>query len=188
MTRNRRLALALLALAMALGGVVLGYPIALLLGGAAEEIDDLAFRAQRMRRVAASAPAWRQRAEAIRQQVSEAEQFLDGNTPALAAASLQASLKDMIGTAGGTVASSQATPPKEEQGFTRVGVRTVLTGSMETLRDLLHVVESARPFLLVGSLNITPQRGGVVQSRSGTANKRGLLTVDIEVYGYLKPQ
>lgn len=181
MTRSRRLALGLLALALALGGLLLGYPAALLLGGASEEIDDLEFRAQRLRSVAASADTWRARAEAIRRQVADEEQFLAGNTPALAAAALQASLKEMIGTAGGTVASSQSTPPKEEQGFTRVGVRTVLTGGMETMRDVLHAVESSRPFLLVGSLNITPQRGGA-------AGKKGLLTVDIEVYGYLRPQ
>lgn len=181
MTRSKYLALGLLVLALLAGGLVLGYPLAVLLNGASEEIDDLVFRTQRMRSIAASAEGWHTRAEAIRHQVAEEEQFLDGNTPALAAATLQASLKEKIGAAGGTVSSSQATPPKEEQGFTRVGVRTVLTGGMETLRDMLYAVESARPFLLVGTMNITPQRGGL-------AGKKGLLTMDIEIYGYLKPQ
>lgn len=181
MTRSRQLALGLLLLALAMGGLVVGYPLALLLGGASEEIDDLVFRAQRMRRVAAGGEAWRSRAEEIRHRVAEAEQFLGGGTPALAAAALQADLKEKIGAAGGNVASSQATPPKEEEGFTRIGVRTVLTGGTETLRDLLYAVESSRPFLLVSNLNITPQRGGA-------GAKKGLLTVDIEVYGYLKPQ
>lgn len=190
MAPSRRLALALLALALLLGGLLVGYPLSLLLGGATEEINDLAFRAERMRRVAASAETWRSRAAAIRRQVAETEQFLDGGTPALAAAALQASLKEMIGTAGGNVASSQSTPPKEEQGFTRIGVRTVLTGSIDTLRDLLYVVETARPFLLIGHLNITPRRSGMVSMRNNAAanKQQGLLTVDIEVYGYMKPQ
>lgn len=181
MTKSRALALGLLVLALLSGGLLLGYPLLLLLNGAAEDIDDLLFRTQRLRNIAASAESWHSRAEAIRRQVAEEEQFLDGNTPALAAATLQANLKEMIGTAGGTVSSSQATPVKEEQGFTRVGVRTVLTGGITTLRDLLYAVESSRPFLLVGNLNITPQRGGV-------AGKKGLMTMDIEIYGYLKPQ
>lgn len=190
MTPSRRLALALLVLALLLGGLLLGYPLSLLLGGSTEEISDLAFRAERLRRVAASAEAWRNRAAAIRQQVTETEQFLDGGTPALAAAALQASLKEMIGSAGGNVASSQSTPPKEEQGFTRIGVRTVLTGSVDTLRDLLYLAETARPFLLIGHLNITPRRSGVVAMRNNAAanKQQGLLTVDIEVYGYMKPQ
>lgn len=179
-SRSRALALALLASVVVLLALGIGYPLALMFQGADEEIDDLAFRIQRLHGVAASADYWTAKAERIRQQASEGEQFLEGNTAALAAAELQSRIKQLVEGNGGSIASTQTPPPREEQGFTRVAVSVSMSGTVETLRSVLHEVESSRPYLLVGTLSIFPDR-----RRTQTP---GQLRVELEVYGYLRPK
>jgi general secretion pathway protein M len=174
------LAVILLAGALGLLTVTLIYPFARVFGAGTEEIEDLAFRIARLRRVAQSADYWSKQAEVIREHAASEGQFLEGATAALAAAELQARIKQLTEDAGGALTSTQASAPREEEGFTRVGVRANMTGTVNTLRKVLHAVESSRPYLLVSTLNINVDRGKQAQT--------GQLRVDLEVYGYLRPK
>jgi general secretion pathway protein M len=178
--KSRALAVALLIGALVFVGLAVVYPLAGAYSAGTEEIEDLAFRIGRLRRVAQSADAWSARAEKTRAQTEEEGQFLEGATPALAAAELQARIKQLAEDAGGTLTSTQASAPREEEGFTRVGVRANMTGTVHTLREVLHAVESSRPYLLVSTLNISADRGRQAQP--------GQLRMDVEIYGYLKPK
>lgn len=180
LNRSRAFAVSLLLGVLGLLGVALVYPMARAFSAGAEEIEDLAFRIARLRRVAQSADYWNAQAEKIRARTEDEGQFLEGATPALAAAELQARLKQLTEDAGGTLSSTQASAPREEEGFTRVGVRANMTGTINTLREVLHTVESSRPYLLVSTLNINVDRGRQAQP--------GQLRVDVEIYGYLRPK
>ena len=180
LNKSRALAVALLLGALGLLGGAVVYPFVQAFTAGAEEIEDLGFRIARLRRVAQSADYWNAQAEKIHARTEAEGQFLEGATPALAAAELQARIKQLAEDAGGTLTSTQASAPREEEGFTRVGVRANMTGTINTLREVLHAVESSRPYLLVSTLNINADRGRQAQP--------GQLRVDIEIYGYLRPK
>lgn len=178
--RSRTFAVALLLAVLGIVGGGLTYGFVLAFSAGTEEIEGLAFRIARLRRVAQSAGYWNAQAEKIHARTEAEGQFLVGDTPALAAAELQARIKKLAEDAGGAITSTQASSPREEEGFTRVGVRANMTGTVTTLRDVLYAVESSRPYLLVSTLTVNVDKGRNVPL--------GQLRVDFEVYGYLRPK
>jgi general secretion pathway protein M len=180
LNKSRALAVALLVGVLALLTITLGYPFARIFSAGTEEIEDLQFRIVRLRRVAQSTDYWNRQVASIRERVASEDQFLEGGTAPLAAAALQARIKELVEIAGGALTSTQAIAPREEDGFTRIGVRVNLTGSIFTLREMLHEVEASRPYLLVSALNVSADRSRQAQA--------GQLRMDAEIYGYLRPK
>lgn len=81
---------------------------------------------------------------------SENSQLLEGQTPSIAAAALQETVKEMITGRGGTISSERIGKPEA------LGKFTLLTVSMDTsipdvraLSDILYAIESRTPSLVV---------------------------------------
>lgn len=97
-----------------------------------------------------------------------------GATDALAAADLQSTLKDLVETGGATLESAQTLPPEALANYRRVGVRVSFSGGLELLTTVLLGVETAKPVLSVGSLEIN-------SSDEETGED---LAIAMDVYGY----
>ena len=182
---QRWLAVGLLLLVVAL--FVLAVLMPLIGSGLAyhEEKNDLLFRLQRQQKIAARKDSVAESLETIKQQFEEQNYFTNSDTEALASAELQNIVKTAVTEAGGQLTSTQGLPGKVENGFNRVAVRVRMTGGIETLRSVLHSIDTAVPLLIVDQIDITPVRG--VRSRvTNKIESNAQLNVSFEVVSFMR--
>lgn len=150
-----------------------------------EKIDDLQFQLQRLKKIAAAEDILLKRMEEIKQQQSENRHLRAGDTPALASADLQKFVGDKVKETGGNLISTQVVPARQEEQFTRIAIKVRLSGTIETLRDTLYAIESARPLLIVENLDIRPfrRRRNPVTRRYEPSDE---LNINFEVVGYMR--
>jgi general secretion pathway protein M len=150
--------------------------------------DGLA-QLSRYQRLVATLPGLR--AELAREQENDDFKafYFDAETPALAGARLQSEVQEMVRAAGARPISTQILPVDEDEQPPRVRIRTQFQGTTDELLDVLHRIESARPFLFVDQMSVrstTPRphsvRGRAV--RRVTQTNVGQLTVRLDVFGY----
>ncbi len=149
------------------------------------EKNDLLFRLQRHQKIAARKESVAQSLETIKQQFQEQGYFSNRDTEALASADLQNIVKTAVADAGGQLTSTQGLPGKVENGFNRIAVRVRMTGTIETLRAVLHSISTTVPILIVDQLDINPVRG--VRNRTNNQiEPNSQLNVSFEVVSFMR--
>jgi general secretion pathway protein M len=187
LSKSRLLALALLLGVVALFYLVLVTPLLEVRGSNAETIQDLEFRLQRFRKVAAEKEYWLGLLEEIKEQGKDREQFISRDTAALASADLQTLIKKTVTDAGGELISTQVFPERKQDQFTRIAVKVRMTGSTVVLREVLYAFETGTPILFIENLNLRPIRLGQLREPGGKASKiPDRLSVDFDVVGYMR--
>lgn len=183
LSRERLIALTLLILAVALVYMLMLAPLMALRQEYAESVDELEFRLERYRKIAAERPYWNKQVEDIKQHGRVSEQYISKDTPALASADLQTLIKETVNSSGGELISTQVVPEQQEEQLTRIAVRVRMNGSTKVLRDVLHAVETSQPMLWVDNINLRPIRMPV---RPGGKPAADRLSIDFEVVGYMR--
>jgi general secretion pathway protein M len=183
LSRDRLIALALLVLAIGLLYMLMLAPLLSLRQEYSESVDELEFRLDRYRKIAAERPYWSKQVEDIKQHGRVSEQYISKETAALASADLQSLIKETVNASGGELISTQVVPEQQEEQLTRIAVRVRMNGSTRVLRDVLHAVESAQPMLWVDNINLRPIRMPV---RPGGKPSADRLSIDFEVIGYMR--
>ena len=183
LTRDRVLAVALLVVSIGLGYTLVINPLLDLRREYSESVEDLEFRLQRYRKVAAEKGYWAKHVEEIKQHSSVSEQYISQDTPALASADLQTLIKETVNSAGGELISTQVVPEQKEEQLTRIAVRVRMNGSTRVLREVLYAVETAKPILWVDNVNLRPIRVPVRPGAKGVSDR---LSIDFEVVGYMR--
>ena len=190
--RDRWLALALLLAAVGLAYLLVVHPLFTApLRAADARIADLQERDARARGVLAQRALIDQRLAQLGAQGGTAG-FLSEPTAQLATAALIQQLERVVGDASpgnrGCAIVNRAPeegPVQAVEGYRRVAVQVRLRcGNAETL-TVLHMLESARPYLFVDLLSITAQRYFAVPG-AGQPQEGGL-DVNFQLYGYLLP-
>lgn len=186
-SNSRLAAVALLVAALALAYLAVFMPFFSMEGEYGDTIEDLEFRLQRFRKVAAEKDYWLTRLEEIKQQSQQEERFISRDTAALASADLQSMIKESVTGAGGELISTQVIPERKEEQFTRIAVKVRMTGSTQVLRDVLHAFETRKPILFIENLNLRPIR--IIQPtipgrKPGRVADK--LSVDFDVVGYMR--
>ncbi len=103
--------------------------------------------------------------------------LLTGSSDAVAAATLQSLLKDMVAGQGAKITSAGTLPPETQGDFRRVGIRIVYSGDLKLLTTVLTGIERARPVLAVDNLEINVA-GGTQDDEIPN------LAVALDVFGY----
>lgn len=179
---------AALALLVALIAAVALFVVAPLWDGhqrAQEEIVHKRDLIARMSRVSGRKDHYVDRIAALRAGIEQSGVYVRAETEALAAAALQQRIKEATGAHGGVVSSVQNLPSSETEGLVRVGVRVMMTASLEEIFYTLHDLESGAPILFVDNLDIKSnavRRGRIRQSGET------LLTIRFDLLGYLPPE
>ena len=189
--RDRWLALALLLGVVALLYLLLVHPLFTApLRAADARIEDLQSRDARARSLLAQRPLIDQRLAELGAQGGTAG-FLPEPTAELATAALVQQLERVVSEASpGNQGCAIVNRAPEEGGlkterYRRVAVQVRLRcGNAETV-SVLHMLESARPYLFVDLLSITAQRYFSVPGAN--APQEGGLDVNFQLYGYLLP-
>jgi len=161
-TSNQRwLALALLALLILSIIFIAIVPAVTMSMEYHQQKQDLAFRLQRARKIIARKDNVVENMAQIKKQYLAQDYFSTRDTEALASADLQKFIKSAISQAGGQLTSTQVMPQSSDNDddFKRVIVKVRMSGEMETLRSVLHEIESSTQTMLIDQMDIRPVRG-----------------------------
>ncbi len=100
--------------------------------------------------------------------------LLSGETPALASASLQSIVKQIISSEGATVRSERVERTEEIDGFREVSVSIDLSvNSIATLSNIIYNIESRTPYMVIKEMSI----------RVRNYRRPGVLTVRLRISG-----
>jgi len=167
---QRLAALALAALMALLVWCGIGQPLLDLASGD----HPIAVRSQALaeqRRLGERIPALRHDLAELKQGDGDTGDFLPPAAAALAAAQMQDYVGGLVRPLGGRIASVEALPFTDDQGFRRAGLRLKLGLPAEALPALLHRLEYGRPRLFLADLAVKA--------------KEGDLTVAMDLFVYL---
>ncbi len=84
--------------------------------------------------------------------------LLQGDTDAVAAASLQQLVQDMAARAGANLSSAETLPAAQAGGYRRIGLHISLNASWPVLVGLMQAVEQASPRMLIDDLQLRAMR------------------------------
>lgn len=187
--RDRWLALAILAGALALAYLLLVHPwwTAPMLRTNAD-IAALQQRDLRVRMELRQAPAVQQRLEQARAQTSRVPGFMPEANVQLATAALVQRLESAVleaspGNRSCAITNRSPMTDARRDRFPRAAVQVRLNCGNPELTAVLHSLESGSPRLFVDNLNILAQRFQF----TGNQTSGGGLDVSFDLYGYLQP-
>lgn len=133
-------------------------------------------------------PALEARLAALESDPQSGKRLLPGANPALAAASLQGALRHVLSSSKAQIVSVEGLPgesaSKGGSGSARIAARITVRGDETELRDVLHGIETAVPFLYVQRLQVNAAGGKVADVKSAASH----LIVTVEVFGYWRAQ
>lgn len=182
---SRAAALLLLLTAVLAAYTFLVEPMIVGYGDNNAQIEEVRDQLARFERAAAMRPALARQMNDFRIKEESLGYYLTGRTDALAAVALQDRVHALVSDKGGTLLSVQPMPGVEERGLTRVTLRVQMTGTTETLFDVLYALESGAPLVFIDNLDI--QNSRQAQANSGidfTALPSADLTVAFDLSGY----
>lgn len=105
--------------------------------------------------------------------------LLSGETPALASASLQSMVKEIISSEGATIRSERVEKTEKKDGFRIVSVSIDLSvPSITELSNIIYNIESRTPYMVIKEMNI----------RVRNYRRPGQLTVRLKISGISKAQ
>jgi general secretion pathway protein M len=145
-------------------------------------LDDRRELLPRLLATADELPALRTHVAQLRAAASLRKISLQGASDAIASADLESRIDALASSVGATIGSTEALPAETRGSYRRIGLRLALSGSYETLIELLARIEAAMPPLIVDNLQIH----GVLR-RPGLPSETGedaALDAGFDVFGF----
>ncbi|MFZ1318502.1 MAG: type II secretion system protein GspM [Candidatus Nitrotoga sp.] len=178
--QSRGLAIGLLILFLAIGGLLLFIPVNMLHRHYDQSLDSMADYLGRYRHVIATHAEVQSALDQVKNKNGR-QHFLKNTGAALAASEIQETAKSLIEVNGGKLVSMQVVPFKDDSGYRRVTVNVQFISSMSMLRKTLYAVETVQPYLLLDNVSI--------RSQANTLNKGAPVTepeliAQFDVSGY----
>lgn len=169
----------LLALVMAVVGGAL-MPLASAFFERDERIAELGDRVTRYQRLAARSGAVRVELEALQSADRIERGSFDEATTALAAATLQERLRELVARARGVLTSTRVMPEREAGPYTLVSVEARLRLDVAGLQQVVYGLESGERLLLIDQLSVRSLRRGTRRAQPG----HNTLDVQLQVVGF----
>ncbi len=175
---GKALALGLCVLMLAMIYLIVVEPLFGFYQSGAQRLQERLDLVERLRRSAHDLPRLRAAADQWRARSGADNLLLDGASDAIAAATLQSTVKDLVVQGGATLTSAEILPLDSEDNFQRIGIRVAFSGGLELLTSVLHGIETATPKLFVDNLDIRSAGG------SDDDDASPALTISLEVHGF----
>ena len=176
---GRLLALGILLVLLTLVLQLVVAPAWRLYAAQADRLDAAREQLERLQRLSAQLPGMRAGLVRLREQDLLAPFLVSAANDALAAAELQERLKATALAHEGRILSTRVLPGVADGPFERVVVDARLEIPLEGLQDLLHEIETRKPYLFVDELSVMARR----QRRGGTAPATEMLETRLTLYG-----
>jgi hypothetical protein len=113
-------------------------------------------------------------------EVTHAAWFLPAGDPAIAAAGLQARLKELAQAHGIDVAQARDLKQRVAGGTTYVGVGLEMSGRAEGIEALLRAIEASLPLIIIEGIEMRAEVGGI-----DPRHEPIMLYLDLSVWGAL---
>jgi general secretion pathway protein M len=154
-------------------------------------IADTALQYQRLAARRADLKQLGARLDTLRQDQSSQGEYLPEATASLAGASLLGMIKTMIQESDGTLTSSQIMQETGDGSLPSVTVHARMNVSTPALQQILHRLETAKPYLFLDHLAVSKQaRRRVVRHKDKDKVQQPpediMLDVEFDVTGYLE--
>lgn len=179
---QRQAALALLGLAVTLVLMITIWPIWSLNSTYDGQIRRISEQLQQLKRRATEDELLQPELERLRQDHLASSHALKSTTEAVAAAELQNMVKRLAGRNGAQVQSTQIVPSREQQGFSRIGLKVRIRGELTSIVDTFYDIESNGVFLFMDDVSI---RQGAVRRILGS-DPGVQFDSDFELIGYMR--
>jgi len=176
--QGKVLAVAIAVLTIVAVNFVVVQPLFAFYDANAQHLQDRLDIARRYRNAADDLPRLKADAQKWSEQTRNGGLLLAGGSDAVAAASLQSTLKGMVEQGGAKLTSAQTLPAEVQNNFRRVGVRVAFSGDLALLTTVLLGIETAHPVLTVSNLEL---HSG---SDSSDGDGAGALAIAMDVYGF----
>ena len=179
--QSRYLALGILVVVVSLAAAALCYPWVATYTAQAAELDHKERQIRVYRDLAANQNALQEELQQVQRRNPAAAYFVTGETPALASASMQQYVRQIIDQQGGELISTQVVEKGDDtQGST--GLNVHLRADMSTSTRILYMLESGKPLLFIDNLTISAR---LVRGTSVGDAPRVSLDMNFDVTGYV---
>jgi general secretion pathway protein M len=158
-SQSRRLALILLALAVAGAIAVVAVPTWLLHRHYDRALDENYEKLDRYRRIAATRAEITRQLEAMRSRDSR-RFFLRSGTTAVSGAEVSEAIRAIVEQNGGRLITMQAPSSRDDGRYRQITVSVQLQANIFSLRKILNAIETNTPFLFVDNLMVRSQVQG----------------------------
>jgi general secretion pathway protein M len=179
-TRSRRVAAAMLILAIFAVIAFFALPTWYLYHRYDRELGERTETLERLRRVAATRPEVARQLESMRNKEPR-KFFLRSGAAALSAAESQEIIRAVVEASGARLVTMQALPARDEARYRQVSVTVQLAANIFALRKLLHAIETHVPYLFVDNLMVRTQVPGNFRPGPGAEPE---MFVTLDVHGY----
>jgi general secretion pathway protein M len=178
--RGRLLALGLAAVALAVLWLTIITPLLDWYSARAERLSERRVLLANISALAGTLPALRRAAHERRTDGPDRAALLDGESDAIASATLQGMLQQMAGAVSVTLRSAEMLPAEQHGQYRRVGVRLSLNADWPVVVDLLQSIKSSHVQLLVDDL----QLHAVAQADRSSAAADPQIDTQLTVLGF----
>ena len=182
---GKALALAILVFAVGFFYLAVVSPVLAFYDDRSQRLEQRAALAERYQLLVRQLPSLQEADKHWRDEAG-GELLLEGQSDAIASASLQGEMKSLVEDAGAKLSSAQVLAADNAGRFRRVGLHVVLSGDFKLVTSVFRAMETSRPKLYVGNFDL--HAGGVGGSEddsdSGDAGDGGELTVTMDIYGF----
>lgn len=182
--RSRLAAIGLLLLMLGGGYLLLARPLLLYYEDNQRELELLGKQLDGYQRIANSRGQIEQLFNSIRPKDETLGYYLKGSTQALASAELQAYARTVIEAVQGNLVSTQPIVKAEREPERMVRVSVRMTGTIDTLLQVLFRVSSGSPLLLADELLIRPDKS--LLSPAEGAQEDDVLDIQFTLTGFVK--
>jgi general secretion pathway protein M len=90
----------------------------------------------------------------LKNTILHSEIFYNQKSLPLVAADMQERIKNSIDSAGGELNSTQNIAQKTVDGLIKLGISASFSGKMDTVKNCLYAIESAKPYLIIDKIKI----------------------------------
>ena len=180
---SRITAVGLLCLVAATAYAMLIRPLVALYGNQRQTITEQQQLLDRYKRFAAARADLTEQLEALRNDRSAQEGYLQGDNETLVAAQLQNRIRSVVQATGAKLSSTQVLQGSDEANFRRIGVRVTMACNIVDLQKIFHQLEGGHPYLFLDNVDVS---GEQARRRSGEAGVREDLNVSFDVYGFMR--
>lgn len=180
--RSRLLALGLLLVAVIIVLAAILYPWMSAHAVQAAEIRHMQKQLQVYRSLSEGHASMQQELSSLQRRNPSSVYYVSGETPALASASMQKYIKQIVDQQGGELISTQAVKDEGSDGPANIRLKVNLRSDMNASSRILYQLESGRPLLFTDNVTISAR---LVRGASAGDSPRISLDTSFDVTGYL---
>ena len=180
---SRYTALVLLVLVLIAVLAAFNFPIVSLYLSQATAIEEKHTQIARYQALADSQEALTQELAQLQRRNPAAAYYVQGETPALAAARMQQFVKQVVGQNGGELISTQILQQDDEESANSASLRVHLRTDMAASSRILYLLESGKPLLFLDNLTISAR---LARGKVSNVSPRVSLDMNFDVTGYLR--